>query len=587
MAEKKKKSVFFTKILFSYFVLLLLVLAVFMTVVFLSVLSENCSEARRNQQELTNRVAQQVDAYLTEIDQFAQQVMRSTRILNFFYNLQNEKDLSNHFDRDILNDIDLTSILHALNRTSPPMYRISVYNQYGDFIHTGAPTDKGSVLAQKLGDAEIYSRMVSLGYSDRPLIAPPGEDDWSEDNDGSYISVYRPLKNFYSTEACGLVEVQSRVAELESLLEFDTMRGMQVRIYSSGGVQIYPEENADEGGELYRTNSYSQTAGWRVELAQPTAALNRIRLEFVLLFLVVGLILVAFMFLLTYLIAQRITRPITRLRESVAGITLDDIRIEREETQEIDEIEQLGKTFDKMLLRLNQSLEHERRAYSLALQAQMNPHFLYNTLSVISAAGAEAGNEKVVGICVNASEMLRYIASFEGSYVSLSEELRHAENYLSLMKARYEDCFSYQIHATETARNLTVPKLIIQPLVENCFQHGFSGVEPPWEILIDVQIAPDEWSLAVEDNGGGIAEEQKTDILDKLRQNESGSLSLEELKIGGLGLVNTIIRLKLLYGDVSYDIENIAPHGTRVTLRGNGIAPRKEEADDQDDGCGG
>lgn len=67
----------------------------------------------------------------------------------------------------------------------------------------------------------------------------------------------------------------------------------------------------------------------------------------------------------------------------------------------------------------------------------------------------------------------------------------------------------------------------------------------------------------------------------------AGSLSLEELKIGGLGLVNTIIRLKLLYGDVSYDIENIAPHGTRVTLRGNGIAPRKEEADDQDDGCGG
>ena len=127
MAVKKKKSVFFTKVLFSYFVLLLLVLAVFMTVVFLSVLSENRSEARRNQQELTNRVAQQVDAYLTEIDQFAQQVMRSTRILNFFSSLQNEKDMSNHFDRDILNDIDLTSILHALNRTSSPMYRISVY----------------------------------------------------------------------------------------------------------------------------------------------------------------------------------------------------------------------------------------------------------------------------------------------------------------------------------------------------------------------------------------------------------------------------------------------------------------------------
>ena len=207
-----------------------------------------------------------------------------------------------------------------------------------------------------------------------------------------------------------------------------------------------------------------------------------------------------------------------------------------------------------MLERMNNSIIQEKKAYALALQAQMNPHFLYNMLAVISSAGSEAGCDSVSTMCVELSDMLRYVAAYQKVTVPLKEEIIHTKNYLALMKSRYEDYFSYKIDVSDDLMNIPVPKLFIQPLAENCFIHAFKEKEPPWNIDIKMIGTKDRWELIIKDNGSGISEERIAEIKDKidkaLNERQVGN-------IGGLGIVNTIVRLTMTHNkNLKYDIYN-------------------------------
>ena len=138
------------------------------------------------------------------------------------------------------------------------------------------------------------------------------------------------------------------------------------------------------------------------------------------------------------------------------------------------------------------------------------------------------------------------------------------------MEARYEDCFSYDITIDDRINDIMVPKLILQPLVENCFKDAFSDVEPPWKIHIDVGMHNDYWYIKVEDNGIGFSESQIKAIDEKVkRYSQNIKENYKELKIGGLGLVSTITRLRLSCDvDVEYTIENLSDKGTSITIKG-------------------
>ena len=125
----------------------------------------------------------------------------------------------------------------------------------------------------------------------------------------------------------------------------------------------------------------------------------------------------------------------------------------------------------------NQRLTEERHrtliAHYDAMEAQLNPHFLYNTLSVIGMTGLASGNTDVSDMCTELSQLLRYSLSYTGQSVLLSQEIDNARHYLYIMKIRYEDDLKYEWQLDDSLNDITVPKLILQPLIENCFQHGF------------------------------------------------------------------------------------------------------------------
>ncbi len=209
-----------------------------------------------------------------------------------------------------------------------------------------------------------------------------------------------------------------------------------------------------------------------------------------------------------------------------------------------------------------------------ALQAQVNPHFLYNLLNVISSMGLESGNEDICDICDRIASMLRYSTSTVEREASVRQEFAHARNYLSLLKERYEHKLTYECRYDKKIAEMKIPKMVLQPLIENAINHNFKeGVQ---KIQIDVSGQADrtgnEWLLTIGDNGKGISQEEIAairtrleKIIDALESSEAGV----EMSLGGLGLTNTYVRLFLFFGEnFQMNIESPPEGGTRITIHG-------------------
>ncbi|MEC0226474.1 sensor histidine kinase [Paenibacillus alba] len=225
-----------------------------------------------------------------------------------------------------------------------------------------------------------------------------------------------------------------------------------------------------------------------------------------------------------------------------------------------------------MRLRLQESLEqtvasraHELEAQNFALQFQMNPHFLYNTITNISILAEEADQMTIVAFCQDLSSMLRYISSHDTSPVRLAEELEHTTNYINLMKLRYEDNIEFHVDIPKQLQIIYIPKLIIQPFVENAFKYGIH-VNPPWIISITSQVDNHRWKLIIRDNGQGFQKNHLQQLKHLIAITDPYH-RIPNLKINGMGLINVYARLKLLYNNhCTLDIDNHPAGGAVITI---------------------
>ena len=532
------------RIVLPFFILLAVITLTSMAIVYTAFVSKAHSDADTAARRIAAVSADQVGTYLEELGMIADQVNHQPRITGVFYELKYDEDPGNNFDSDILSSIDVSSALFGLTVERAADYNILVYNGNGDFISSQAYLlDKPAVEAM-LDQTDYESELEKLEKNGGVVVLSPESVGWIH-NDTVYVTVRKPLQNDYASKASGIIEVRGSVGRLvfdsgDSELE-DV--GIILRERGTGRVIVPSEFVESDPPKEYVTVPVNGTdLEVAVSFADPVTASFILRI--ILLFILIFILLSGFILFVTYFIGRNVTRPIMQLAHRVKKINAPDEQLERVGDETLDEIRELEDSFDKMLERVNNSLLQEKKAYSLALQAQMNPHFLYNTLSVIGSAGAEAGADNVTDMCVRLSDMLRYVASYEKITVPLKDEVTHTSNYLSLMKSRYEEHFNYSISVDEKLMNMPVPKLFIQPLAENCFKHGFKMSPPPWNIDIKMHGTPRHWELTIKDNGTGITEQRIAEICATIEKATS-EMSLSD--IGGVGLVNTIVRLKMTH----------------------------------------
>lgn len=320
--------------------------------------------------------------------------------------------------------------------------------------------------------------------------------------------------------------------------------------------------NGDDRIVTVATMSYT---GWKLVSVIPSSAsyrgLKDIR-YFVIM--VVSITLLA-MLLLNRFVAERVTSPIVRLNDSIKDVEMGKANpvvyiggpseIEHLGKTLRDSYEQIGQLMKDMVA----SQEEKRKSELDALQSQINPHFLYNTLdSIVWMIEGGKYNEAVYMITQLAS-LFRVALSGGKTIITIEDEMRHALNYMNIQKVRFKDAFTVEFDIDDRIKNLCTVKLIVQPILENAVYYGVKGMEDGEISVKGVLSENNDVYITVTDNGYGMNEEQLEYLLtDNTRARKKGS---------GVGLINVQRRIQLRFGEqYGLKIESEPDEGTKVII---------------------
>ena len=286
---------------------------------------------------------------------------------------------------------------------------------------------------------------------------------------------------------------------------------------------------------------------------------------------------VAFSMVAAWSLSRSIYTPIKKLHDVTSTITKNDLQALMT-SDNVDEITELGMSFNIMIGKIKELLdskikeqENLKRAELRALQAQINPHFLYNTLDTIIWMAESKKTDQVVQIVSALSSFFRISLSKGMDWITIGEEVERTRNYLTIQKIRYQDILDFNIDVEPDVAEYTILKLILQPLVENALYHGIKNKRQGGTITITARRKDDdEIQLQVLDDGIGFAPEKLTQLRAELA-DDSGDIKLES----GFGIGNVNKRIRLYYGKpYGLSIESEYTTGTRVTL----VIPAKVES---------
>jgi HAMP domain-containing protein len=560
----RKKTRFWNRIVKTYAMILDISVAAAAVVVFAVILYGDYRSGQYNNLLLIRGALAQLDNFLTEMDDIARSAMSSEPLIRKFRALRDGGGPENYFENNVLEAIDMSSILrNIVGPRRRGIFRISAYNDRGDFISAGTVTDAASVRAQLSSPVpgEMMEEFKTCGRS--RILALASRDKWSVYFKSGYISLVLPIRNLYSEDVVGLVEVQKSVESLVSAVGLLMGDGRLVDIYDGYGAPAFIQAPRSDYrvAETITSNAF----GWKLELMEKKQALYARASLIFLGMAICCAVLIALAHYVIYNITRRVVLPLESLRKSVEEIHAGNPEHIDAANLDIEEVYEVAEAFNKLMDDVTFSLEQEKKSSLMAMQAQMNPHFLHNALSVASAYAIDGRNDAVVSVCGNISDMLRYTSSFDRDLVTVGEEIHYTKLYLELMRARYENMLTYGIRVEDSVRNETMPKLSIQPLCENCFNHAFSSVEPPYDIRVFVRAEADGWSVEVLDNGAGFGERERAAILK--RAGEADYKDIKDFKIGGLGIMSSVVRMRLSGRKVRCEIDNLKPAGASVRLR--------------------
>ncbi len=271
--------------------------------------------------------------------------------------------------------------------------------------------------------------------------------------------------------------------------------------------------------------------------------------------------------LVNYLVTNSITKPIRLLCEKTAMVAKGDFKA-RTSCKNRDELSILSDSFNDMAIKLEQQVksirleqENLRAMESKLLQAQINPHFLYNTLDTIVWLIEGDKNKEAIDIVIALSEFFRIIVSKGKDFITIREEEVHINSYLQIQQSRYKDILDYEIDIPKELYDYQILKLTLQPLIENSLYHGIKMLRARGKITVIGKLNKEEICFHVIDNGIGM-DEAELDALRREIETPGGRQS------NGFGLANVNKRIKLTYGnEYGLEIQSKKGEGTSITIK--------------------
>lgn len=321
----------------------------------------------------------------------------------------------------------------------------------------------------------------------------------------------------------------------------------------------------EKGNKILYAISKSDTYDWMVVGAVNTSELTKNKEQTQRLYWMIFVLLLSIAILISFGLSAAITKPIKRLSNSMKRAQEGQLERALVEVHDEAELGSLAETFNGMIVTIEQlmkqnSYEQKQKRISelKALQAQINPHFLYNTLDSIIWMAEDGQTDDVVLMTSSLAKLLRQSISNEKEFVTIREEIDYIRHYLIIQKMRYKDKLTYEINIDPDIQFCDILKLVVQPLVENAIYHGIKYKDGIGFIQVVGYRINEDICLEVIDNGAGITPEKLEHLFEP---------NCSHPKKNGVGIINVQERLRMQYGE-PYGLyyESRPSEGTRVKI---------------------
>ncbi|NQX59899.1 sensor histidine kinase [Paenibacillus qinlingensis] len=323
-----------------------------------------------------------------------------------------------------------------------------------------------------------------------------------------------------------------------------------------------------------------QADGWRIVSIIPVQELTTDMYAIKNISIIAGIGIILSMLILGYFFLNNLTRPVMGLIADMKKIGKRDVgfRVKVRSTNEvgvlaydinsmIDKMEEMTSNIFHTQARLFESELSKKQAEFAALQSQINPHFLYNTLNCISSIGLEYGSKEIALITSSMSKIFRYSIK-KDDLVMISEEIQCIQAYLKIISIRYENKFDMEINVDEQILEMKTPKMILQPIVENSVYHGLESMDAGGQLRVSGHLDENgDVIFQISDSGRGIGKDQLETMKAKL--NMAYSERVENSFVGNsIGISNINNRIQLLFGEgYGVGIESESGQGTTVIVK--------------------
>ncbi len=583
----KKRSI--RSLLLNALILITLVTLILTTVIF-SVMQYNTlrDRATNEMQSTCSSIARGLRQAIKEMDTILLYSIASSELKSAFSDyIESESSFEKYRNRQ-----HLSGTMISLKGFDFSTRQLNIYDMEESGFGVGNYNGdiKGSVKEKNWYDKALES-------SGRKYIYAPASDELAStaagiDMDTLYISIYRMFYNDMHV-ASGFLEVKAYYDEVFDAIKYrGNALNPTIVIYDDDGRQIYPETseffyyeyrekgngeilNGNNGKKQYLCFSKDEEDGLTVAMAVDNSVfMEPVYRSFIPLILAVIIVFVV-CFLFAAALSKQMSGPIRQIYAFLSDPAKDRFARLSMDSSGIIEIDTLRDSLNESIKDQENSTrsmlvlkEQEMQARMLALQSQMNPHFLYNSLSMIGEMAESGMTEGVSEMCSDITSILRYISSDQEQRIRVEEEMEQVDLFLRCNKRRFGDDLNYSFDISDDVLDCMVPKLCVQILVENAIKAVTTG-KPPWKIEIKGDRRDDEWYVTVLDNGPGFDREVDTN----LRYNMDKILDtgvLPSLKIEGMGILNIFIRLYLLDGiPFVFDFGNRKEGGAYVTVGGH------------------
>ena len=505
---------------------------------------------------------------------------------------------------DLLDTLNTGLAMYYINSN---FYRVIIFNEFGD---VASSTNTGSKLTNKARNTSDIKWLNSAArMHGKPILIAPHMDGWGIRESEEVFSLARKVQG----GDFGYIEVQYATDELKGIFEIPDS-DIKVVAFLPGGEILYQSEGLTSDlvsyikkhPEVTKMDSItvsSDTSMWAsaseisdnygirvVALEEKTEIIAGMK-EAVMIALGMAIGCFVISMGVVIFIASKLSRPLTVLKDQMENTGIENMDAELVVPNTDDEVQAVGIAYQNLMHRLNESIVKEKRMSLLqlqaqfdTLQAQVNPHFLYNVLNVISSRGIMDGDEEICEICGCLAAMLRYSTNTKERYATVEKELEYLDRYIFLLKSRYEHRLEVEVDCEESVKQEQLPKIVLQQLVENSIQHGYNNSKNIMKIYVHGWRDETGWYFEVRDNGQGATEEVREELNEKMRKIREKIMSRGrriEMEIGGMGLANTYARMFLLYnGKAVFRIRNME-EGLSVII---GVSEKEERTDVSCDG---